>query len=136
MSEQARALIVDADPALRARLRAALGEHVHVVGEATDEEEAYAFTTAEPVDLIVMPLPRPGGFDSTEVPEPDPALVVVLLNRRGDGMAPEATGHVYARRSSELREFAALLTGLGSLPRGRRHGGGQAMLHVGAPVCV
>jgi len=62
MTERARALIVDADPAFRARLRASVGEHVHVVGEVPDEEEACAFASAEPVDLIVMSAASAGRF--------------------------------------------------------------------------
>jgi len=34
MLQRARALIIDGDPSFRATLRAALGVHVHVVGEA------------------------------------------------------------------------------------------------------
>src|SRR5438105_7373949 len=120
MAQRPRALIVDWDPAFRARLRAALGAHVHVVGEVSDEQEACAFAAAEPVDLIVMSLPRPGCFDAArELLERDPAVVVVLLNPRGDGDgAPAATSaHAYARRSTELRELAGILVGLGFTPQ-------------------
>src|SRR2546423_4138268 len=119
MTQRARALIVDGDPSFRARLRVALGVDVHVVGEVPDEEEACAFISAEPVDLIVMSLPRSGDFDGArELLEHDPALVLVLLNPRGDGDGDEATSaHAYAGPSSGLRELVEILVGLGSLSR-------------------
>jgi CheY-like chemotaxis protein len=129
MATRARALIVEANPAFRASLRAALGTHVHVVGEVGNEDEALAFTAAEAVDLIVMSLPRPGGFDiARELLERDPALVVVVLNSPGEGDgngAPAAaSAHTYARSSSELGELSGILVGLGSVPR-RPGGAGQ-----------
>jgi CheY-like chemotaxis protein len=117
MAERARALIVDADPGFRARLRVSLGAHVDIVGEVPDEEEACAFASVVPVDLIVMSLGRPGADSARELLEPDPALVVVMLNRRGDEAQPAASGHAYARSGSELRGLAGILLGLGSVPR-------------------
>ncbi|TML87588.1 MAG: response regulator [Actinobacteria bacterium] len=118
MLQRARALIIDGDPSFRATLRAALGVHVHVVGEVPDEAEACAFISAGPVDLIVMSAPRPGGFEAArELLERDPSLVLVLLNSRGDGDGDGATtAHAYAP-SAGLRELLGVLVGLGSLPR-------------------
>jgi CheY-like chemotaxis protein len=127
--KRARALIVEKDPAFRASLRAALGDRLHVVGEVRDEEEACAFTSAEPVDLIVMSLPRPGGFDAArELLERDPAVVVVLLGRQGhaDDAPLAATARAYGRSSFELGELSEILLGLGSLPR--RPGGPRQAL--------
>ena len=119
MAERPRALVVEADPMYRATLRMALGAHVQVVGEVNDEEEACAFTSTEPVELVVMSLPRPSGFDAArELLERDPALTVVLLSRRVDDDEPAAVGaHAAAPPSADLRELAGLLVGLGSAPR-------------------
>src|SRR3954451_14335484 len=104
MVNRARALIVDAEPAFRARLRRALDEHLDVVGELPDAAEGIAFAEAEPVDLIVMSLPRTEDFESArELLAHDPDLVLVLLNRPG---ADE-------RGASELRGLTKMLAALG-----------------------
>jgi chemotaxis response regulator CheB len=106
--KRARALIVDEEPAFRARLRNALGAHVEVVGEAPDAAEGAAFVAEEVVDLVVMSLPRAEELETArELLEHDPGLVLVLLNRCGaDAHGP-----------TELHGLAKLLVGLGSLPR-------------------
>lgn len=114
MGARTRALIVDTEPLFRARLRAALGAGVDVVGEVPDAAEGVAFVVAEEVDLIVMSLPpAEDAQTSLELLEHDPEVVLVLLNRSG---VPNRPG-VDARSTSELRGFVKLLVGLGSLPR-------------------
>jgi DNA-binding NarL/FixJ family response regulator len=106
-----RALLVDAEPDFRVRLRAALSAHVEVVGEVDDAAEGAAFVAAEPVDLVVLSLPRAEDFEAAqELFAGDPDLVLVVLNRsRAD--APPAAG------ASELHGLAKLLVALGAPAR-------------------
>jgi AmiR/NasT family two-component response regulator len=110
---KARALIVDAEPVSRTRIRTALGAQVEVVAEVRDAADGVPFVAAEAVDLIVMSLGEAEGAETAqELLELDPSLLLVLLNRR------EAAGSTApaARGPSELRELLKVLLGLGSLP--------------------
>src|SRR4051794_24891248 len=118
MVNKARALIVDAEPAFRAQLRDALDTHLDVVAELPDAAEGVAFAAAEPVDLIVMSLPRGEDFEAArELLEHDPDLVLVLLNRPVADEPTTPGARPLARGASELHGLAKMLVALGSLPR-------------------
>ena len=115
MGGRTRALIVDPEPQFRARLRAALSEHVDVVDDVPDAAAGARFLAAESVDLIVISLPGAEFADTARaLREGGADAVIVYLNRPAD---PAAAG-VHSRSAAELRNLARIFVGLGSVPRG------------------
>ena len=109
-----RLLIVDDEAPARARLRRLLAAHadVHVVGEASDGEQALATVASLSPDALLLDIQMPGlgGLDvAASLPDPAPAVVFVTAYDRYALPAFDAAAVDYLLKPVEPERLARAL---------------------------
>src|SRR5688500_14614092 len=116
-----RVVLADDHPIWRSGVRSDLGSNFHVVGEASDADEAIAVITKEKPDLVVCDLHMPGGggIKVAKACGEDTRIVMLTVSEAErdllDAVAAGAVGYlVKSTPPAELR--AALLKAAGGEP--------------------
>ena len=111
-----RVLIADDDPDVRAVLSAQLAPDFHVVGTATDTDEAIALAAEHQADIAIVDVQMPGGGGLRATQEiravaPDTAIVALSADESERIVLDMLTAGAvtYIRKGIGAEELAALL---------------------------